>query len=399
MNTNNVIEINGKRYDAVTGAFLGQNASPSNAKPEIRGHAVDGFRRASRSNRLATSISHPIPAAASHTVKTVAAPKPRKPHTPGIHTKAHAPQPAKTLMRTIVKKPSVKSPAVIKAQTRTDLLAKVPAQTVVPKLSHTKVDTHRLRRANRIIQSSEVAKYSPAQPVPVRHKANPTATPPAAAAPVVRQSAPVRSDLRSARPSFTAASPRPQQSAPGNRPNNAAMFDQALASAKIQQQAFHTPRKTPKKTSRRYAAGAVTAVMLVMVGFISYQNLPNINMKVASHKSGVEARLPGYKPSGFSLNNLDYTQGKVTVKYNSDSDQTQSFNVYQIASDWNSKTLLDNFVSTTTKSYQTIERAGRTIYIYGNNTTATWVDSGVWITIEGNANLSQTQLLDMALSL
>jgi hypothetical protein len=55
------------------------------------------------------------------------------PHSPLHHVAAHKPAPSKTLMRSAVKKPRIQSPAQIKAQSRTDILTRVPKQSITPK--------------------------------------------------------------------------------------------------------------------------------------------------------------------------------------------------------------------------------------------------------------------------
>jgi hypothetical protein len=70
----------------------------------------------------------------------------------------------------------------------------------------------------------------------------------------------------------------------------------------------------------------------------------------------------------------------------------------QRSSEWNSDALVQNFVATSRRAYQSYQDNGKTIYIYeGNN--ATWVDGGVWYQIEGNASLNSDQLLRIAKSL
>ncbi len=399
--TKNVIDINGKRYDTVTGALIG-NVESNAARPATasRGQFVDGFRRTSRTARTATAPLKPIPAKAAHTAVAVPAPQPRKIHEPASHVKPHAPQQSKTLMRTAVKKPVIQAPSVIKAQTRTDILARVPQQTIVPKLSHTRVDNRRQRRAERIIQSPAVSKYSQpaaslvqapvAQAISQKHASK--------VQPVVPAPAPVRSELRAPRPvhqkPHQTAHQRPAAQMNRNtQPLSHDIFEQALAEADSHERTY-----ARKKRGRLAGMATAACAVLLLVGFLGYQNIELINMKVAASRAGIQARLPEYSPTGFSIGNLTYSSGSVTMDYFAESDPSRTFKISQTASEWNSSALLDNFVTTTSKSYQTIERAGRTIYLYGNN-TATWVDNGIWYTVNGNENLTSTQLLDVASSL
>lgn len=355
----NIIEINGKRYDAITGTFLGDAAASSKvvAKPAAR--SVDGFTQTSSSRTLATAP-----------VKITA----RKPHTPGVHVRPHKPEPAKTLMRTAVKKPEIKAPSHIKSQTPTDIMARVPGQVVAPKLSHTSVDPRRLKKATQIIKSPVVSRYGSSHAIAQDFTA---------------------SSLLPKQSTTTIRTPRTAAAIPvtpvRNHTKQPDIFEQALARAKSHEQIYHE-KPTAKK---RRGGGLVTATLclLLIAGLVAYFNAPVLSLRLASTRVGFSAKLPGYSPVGYSFGDLSYGDGKVTVNYTSE--DAQSFNIVQRASDWDSQALLSNFVTSANKAYQTYERAGRTIYFYGEN-TATWVDSGVWYTVNGNSSLTKGQLLDLA---
>lgn len=93
---------------------------------------------------------------------------------------------------------------------------------------------------------------------------------------------------------------------------------------------------------------------------------------------------------------IQYGEGAVTLSYQSNSDD-RNFQIVQKSSDWNSQSLLENFVSDK-EPYQTFQDKGRTIYIYGKS-SATWVSGGVWYQIEGESDLSSDQLLRIVSSL
>jgi len=437
-NTKNFIDINGKRYDAVTGSFLGAaQASPQRsavqASQAMRGGSIDGFRRVSRSTtalapkqlQATPAARKPVSQAAGQAVlaaKTAA----RKAHNPGITTTPHAPQKATTLMRSAVKKPVIKSEAVIKAQTRTDLLAKVPLQTVAPKISYNSVNQVRHRRAERMIKSPAVSRYSAATTVvsganmsgvfagsaapqqlqsvnqSAQHYA--FASTPAASPATSKMSRPQPGQYRSAQMSQRAAT---QQPARIQRPSTAPLsnlsdmpkmdiFEQALADASSHEQTYEG-KKTKGKRGRVFGFVSATVVALFLIGFLAYQNIPSLSLELASYRSGLHATMPASSPSGFTFGFLSYSPGNVTVNFTSPQDSRQ-FNITQKASSWDSQALLSNFVSSANSAYKTYSRAGRTVYLLGNN-TATWVDSGIWYTVDGNSSLSTAQLLDVASSM
>ena len=385
--TKNIIEINGKRYDAVTGTFLGSaphGTSSTASKKAPVSRSIDGFSRSRSAVRTHAAPLHPSLSPAQQ--KQNAA---RTAHSPAIHAVPHKPQQAKTLMRTAVKKPDIKSPAHIKAQTRTDILAKVPAQVVAPKLSHSTVDPKRLKKAAQTIKSPSVSKYSPASKLttiaPV--SAMPAATAlyaPAAATP--RHPSPTRQI--SPIPTIPVSPARSNVKQPD-------IFEHALARAKSHEQTFDNKNSPQRKKSSRLSS-LVTATMglLLIAGILAYFNAPALSMRMASNRAGFSAKLPGYSPAGYTFGDLSFGPGNVTVSYQAE-DESRKFDITQKVSGWDSQALLTNFVSSANKAYQTYERAGRTIYLYGEN-TATWVDSGIWYTVNGNSSLDKNQLLELA---
>jgi hypothetical protein len=94
---------------------------------------------------------------------------------------------------------------------------------------------------------------------------------------------------------------------------------------------------------------------------------------------------------------VQYSAGQITISYKSNSDD-RNFQLVQRNSDWNSQSLLNNFVTREDEKYLTYQDKGKTIYVYdGNN--ATWVSGGIWYQVEGKSSLSSDQLLKIASSL
>lgn len=141
-----------------------------------------------------------------------------------------------------------------------------------------------------------------------------------------------------------------------------------------------------------------TALLLMLGGYVAYQNIPNMALRVAAQRAGFNASLPGYSPSGFSFGGpVSYSDGIVELEYSSNSDD-RNYKLIQRESSWDSQSLLDNFVLNTTSDYLTFQERGLTVYIY-DSSNATWVDGGIWYTVEGNSLLSSEQLLKIAGSL
>lgn len=140
---------------------------------------------------------------------------------------------------------------------------------------------------------------------------------------------------------------------------------------------------------------AGSAAALLFVGYITYLNVPSISLRVAASKAGFDAQLPGYTPKGYSYTGqVTYAPGKVSLTYkNSDS----TFLLTQKESDWDSSTLLSQYVTQQSDQYITFQEKGLTIYTY-NNANAAWMNGGIWYTLEADDQLSSDQLLSIATS-
>ncbi len=365
--TKHVIELNGQKYDALTGKPVVDSVSKAapthapikkTAKKGVTQH-LDGFSRR--------------PAAASHT---------------GAAThKVHAqPEKSKTLMRSAVKKPvSTK----IHAKATVAQTVATPA-TISSKPLLDSFKPGRIIRAGNIAQSNLISKFGKNQPdiktavVPVKAAPNHAKT-------VGQPKSDITLPKLENHPQQTVAQVDPFQSAI----DNAISHEQPHAKkAKV----HHRIAKKLRVSPRLVSFVGITVIALSIGGFLAQQNLPQIAMRVASTRAGLNASLPSYQPAGFSMSGpIKYQAGEVTLNYKSNSDN-RSFNVTQKNSSWNSETLLENYVTANKQPYQTFQANGRTIYIYEGN-KATWVDGGVWFNIDGKANLNSDQLLRIAASL
>ena len=142
----NIIELNGNRYDAVTGALIGpqpiteqpvvQTRDTGSKKSSVkRGGTVDGIIAPAKKRTGHTrTIFTPLPVQPAPTLQSVAQKK-TVTHTPKPLS-PHKPEHSKTLMRHIVHKPKIVPTKPLKIQVPTDLTPYKPtAMTVKPKLS------------------------------------------------------------------------------------------------------------------------------------------------------------------------------------------------------------------------------------------------------------------------
>jgi hypothetical protein len=386
-----IIELNGKRYDALTGALLG-NSEPAvaevtakRAKSARKGQFIDGIVSPAKARAFAPSAPKSPRAVTTHyepkpATYKVTQPLPGKSAVKRSAAKIITPHQAehpKTLMRSAVKKPQITIKPAIKTQTPAEIMAK-PTSAIVPKNSAAQVNPARRDRAKQTTQNRMVRRFD--------------------IAPAARPNAPQRS-AAPARPQVHAAAPTPRHAATlaatAQKPAATRdIFEAALAHATSHEQV--RPQHKRRKHHRFINIAAGVAAFLIIGGFVAYLNAPNIEMHVASVRAGFSAQLPGYKPEGYALNGPIKSQdGQIRVSFRSGS---SNFAITQQASDWDSQTLLDNAVALSSNPHQTVESKGRTIYVYSGG-QATWVNGGVRYDLSGNANLSTADVAAIASSM
>jgi len=381
MKQNNVIEINGRLYDAKTGAPL-EKSKKSTAivakAPSTK--SVDGFKP-NTSTTPKLSPKKIAVATSPNPVKSAIQPVAKKSRTPAaqMHLKTHR---STTLNRSGVSQPDL----------HTELgPEKIPAHSVSSS-SLKQIDSERTNRVAAVQKSPAISRFRTQK----KTAQIPTATPAA-----VHQSksgqtvaTPLTKQLTS-----THSGAAPAQSTK-ERLISQAVAKAALSDAKPQP---HKVKKLPlhkRHAHKIHIARYVTSmgVALVLVGYVAYLNIPSVSMKVAAHRAGFAANLPGYKPSGYSLTGpIASSAGQVTVNFSSNTDERR-FALKQQPTTWDSAALLENYVTKENPSYLTYQDRGLTIYIYGGSSAA-WVNGGKFYHVEGNnSQLDTDQLLKLATS-
>ncbi len=360
-----IIEINGRKYDALTGKIVADVAGTDSTKSESAVHAVqssgviDGFQKPKR--KLQSSVTPRAPIAK----KT---------------------QKAQTLARNIVKKPVAGQKP------------KVPIQASMPKRELSVAETRRkilskspparLERAHNTKQSMSVARFSSTHNV-----AKPVVTAPIAVA---------REQVVNAAPIPSAP---PITSHSNNHPTKKQVFTHPLAGANAhlalppKKRRIHQRAADTLRVSTRFASIAAACLAIVVLsGFFAYQRIPNISMRVAASRAGFAGTVPATTPAGYAFKGpIQYENNAIIVGYQSNSDN-RAFKIVQRPSSWSSEQLLSNFVTGTNMRYQTYNDRGLTVYVL-DNSSAAWVDNGIWYTLSGTNTLSTEQVLAMAASM
>jgi len=140
----------------------------------------------------------------------------------------------------------------------------------------------------------------------------------------------------------------------------------------------------------------VFLILAAAAAVIAWRDVPAVAIKVAGQQAHVSAGLPAYVPTGFSVAGpISHTNNTVTVKYKNGS---YGYDITQRSSSWNSASLAANVLAPNSQ-VQTSLVQGTTVYIYGDQNNATWVNNGVWYTLKNNASLSSDQILRIVQSL
>lgn len=167
------------------------------------------------------------------------------------------------------------------------------------------------------------------------------------------------------------------------------------AAAKREKQA-----KAQAKTrrTRAWSIASASLALLMLGGYFTYLNIPNLSVRVAAAQSGVNASYPGYRPDGYALQGfVTYNKDTVSMKFAANG-SPQSYTIDQTKKNWDSSAVLENYVKPRVGgSYVPYSERGLTIYTFGNN--AAWVNNGILYTIDGDAPLSSDQILHIATSM
>ena len=331
-----IIELNGRKYDALTGKALPVHEA---ATPAPTKRSVDGFSKV-------------------------------KPHAPrrisNTDVAHHAVHKSNTLMRKSVKKP-------LNHHGQTDHKAKV-AHLADSVIAEHKLPPARIDRAKKTKQSGLIQRFGLS-----------TASLAAAASPV-------------ASAAFSEPEETATQAPASTRPSAVEAAMSHLEPRVKKSPVHHRVARKLRIKPRTLSISAAVMAFVVFGGFLAMQNSANLSMRIASMKADVKGSLPSYQPAGFSLNGaIKYQPGEIKVAYKSNSD-TRYFEITQKTSGWDTDALRENYVAPKKVSYQTIQEKGKTIYLY-DDASATWVDGGVWYTIEGQSELNTQQVLGIASSL
>jgi hypothetical protein len=372
-------------------------------------------------------------AGAAHDTQTSVAEPARPARTPALTRRAHRPQHSATLNRHFVKKPAAA------AQARAARLTSAPvAQSAavshfakatvsaadspdVPDFVRAYVDLPE-KKARAEAAERPVVATTPAL------KTNPaarTAKPAGRTAP--EQTVPVKVATKAPAPILSASTARALQSRHAQQatePSFARLDEQAsrardaansqvlknalirgqldapvALSPKAKQRASKLNKKLARQTSKRKfrlpAIFATGMAVLLIGGYLTYTQMPNLTVRVAAARAGIEATVP-YTPNGYSIDGpVAYQTGEITIQYKSNGGGA-GYSLTQQKSTWDAEAIRADLSSSANADFSTIEVGGTTVFRYDNR--AMWAQNGMLYSLDGNDTMSTDQISKIAAS-
>jgi hypothetical protein len=355
--TNSIIEVNGNRYDAVSGKLAHSGYKAKNHTRVSTKTVIDGFVLGSHHAKKHSKKSLPRPSSRASV--------------PALDVHGR-PQRSKTLMRQIVKRPVS--------------LPKKAASHAIKAKSH-RVSSVKELRAKTAVKHPAVSRFGYFADKPVLKPASQSA----------HHIKKIEAEVLPALPAL------PSLVTSASHAKLEKMLDEALLSANAHRQMMNTQRHRGFLGSiagvpRWMKFAGLAAFVSLVALFLIWQNLPAVAVHVAAAKAHVDAGLPSYTPEGFAYaGNLTYQPGVVTMEFKDKKHDQGSFSLSQTASNLNGQSLEDSALPKD-GSVQTSEIKGTTVYMYGHG-DALWANRNVLYKLENKADLSSDQVLKIVQSL
>lgn len=344
--TTSIIEINGNRYDAVSGRLIGvvKRAAGQAIKP-AQALSIDGFtRRATKASVYAKR---------------------------SVHQLKRRPQQSNTLVRASIKKP-----------TRAKSEDKI-------KFRGLSTDHARAARARRVPQSSKVQRFGL-----LSFSRNPQAK----TGEVISSS---NSKVMPNRSSMAASATLPSVMTTASHYKLERLLDYALAHADAHKKSLDESTRAHRKLFGRLpkwlVISSLVLVAIVVTGFIIWHQVPAASFKLAASKAHVNASLPT-PISGYKIGPITSTKNTVTTTIQSTSDTTKKYTVTEQASNQPAASLAASAGTTNgTTEVQTVQDQDKT-YILShdkNKSTAACTKGTNTVSVEAD-DLNVAQLLEAA---
>jgi hypothetical protein len=373
------IEINGQKIDPTTGKQIGdQKLIRNNSTQKV----IDGFVRKRPQNtqlpqkpettktqlNAISTLPHQVPTPLRKNAGTI-----------DMVANHRKPQNAKTLLRSIVKKPEKITPQI--NATSSLSVSRVEHSATGRGLLLKRVPDDRFKRASETSKTSTISRFTN----PFDRSVTPTITElPVSPAPVV-QTPPVIPP--------TLIKPKL-----GQFDEKREVFRHPVAQIlpkKSRNSMYRRSLFSFFKLRPRVIAGVSAAIAVIAgAGFLAYMKVPAVGLKVVNAKAGFSATIPAIVPSGYSFKGpMQFADGAVVESFSADAHK--AFSIVQRPSNLTSDSLLSKYILSSNFKYQSYSEKGLIVYIY-NSGDAMWVNNGIWYTLIAKGNLTSDDILSVA---
>jgi hypothetical protein len=339
-----IVEINGNRYDAVSGQLIGavKKAAYHAIKP-TQGLSIDGFtrRRAAKALVLAKR---------------------------SVHEQRRHPEHSKTLMRSTVKKPA-----------RAKSEDKIKSRGLSP--DHARAD-----RASRVPKSSSVERFGAASGRSSKAKIGEVIAP--------NPKLPVRT-------AAAATASLPSIMADASHHKLERLLDYALAHADAHKKSLDDDARAKRKVFGRLprwlVIGLVITALVTIAGFVLWRVVPGASFKLAATKAHVNAKMPT-PISGYRIGPISSSQNAVTTTIQSTSDSAKKYTVTEQTSNQPAASLAASAATGSSggsAQVQTVQDQDKTYILSqdGNKSTAVCIKGNNTVSVEA-VDLNVAQLLE-----
>lgn len=376
----NIIEINGRKYDTVTGKLIDKvtpintiNTQKSSTNTQVSGVIIDGVSRRKPKSNHTINLTNLV----ANKINPVHKPVSLNSIDLRQNTSRNT-EKTKTLIRG-----SVKKPKSMLANDQNNITPIVPSNNFLNLIK--RVSIKREEKAKSTPKNTSITKFSASSYSEPKMDLNLEVTKP-----------PSKMNFLGPTPIFGRLSKSKPEPAKEQVFSHRIIDANTHSSPKLKKEKLHKRIANKIRVNPKFiSVGAACLAIMFLVSFLVYQNIPSVAMRVAANKAGFNGHLPNNIPSGFAFTGpINASRGSIVINYKSNSDD-RKFYITQKSSDWSSESLLTNYLMTSNLRYQTYHDKGLTVFIYGGG-NATWVDKGIWYQLAGKGSLSSDQILALA---
>jgi hypothetical protein len=153
----------------------------------------------------------------------------------------------------------------------------------------------------------------------------------------------------------------------------------------------------PKKSKKKYVNKIWLASLLLfaILFFFGSQKFNSEEAKPAAIKTTTSISLPKGLPSSYRLVRSNQESGQLNLYFDSIKSPSKIYTLTEKDTLWDSAELKSNYINVSYPNATSVLAGSNQVYLYGSG-DASWIDNGVWYTVNSNNNLSANQMITIA---